>query len=74
MGYTQYIETIIDKLCTSMDLQPSVLDSQELDALHDAPVTVSIPKSIAALSHDCAAINSHFDHDGHIPSKTVCFC
>ena len=35
MGYTQYIETIIDDLCAVTDLETHMTDHQVLDALND---------------------------------------
>ena len=47
MKHTQYIEIIINKLCTSVDSQFSVPDSQAHESLYDATqhtfLTVSQP-------------------------------
>ena len=48
MYYTQYIRVVIDELCTSMDLQPSVSDSRAHDTLHDTTEAVPISNSITA--------------------------
>ena len=45
MNYTQYIEIIISKLCTSVDSQPSVPDSQAHEAQYDAAQHISLKVS-----------------------------
>ena len=71
MDYTQYIEAIIDELCISMDLQPSEVDLQVLDAPNDTTATVHIPNSITALLDTDTIRTFQVDNDAYIPSKTV---
>ena len=73
MDYIQYIEAIIDKLCISMDLQPSEVDLQVFDAPNDAIDTVDIPNSITALLDTNTTRTIQIDHDAYISSKTVGF-
>ena len=73
MDYTQYIETIIDELCISMDIQPPMVDFQALDTLNDATDTAHIPNSITALLDADTIRTSQVDHDVYIPSKTMGF-
>ena len=48
MDYTEYIETIIDKLCAFMDLQTPGTDFEVLDAPNDTTNVALIPSSITA--------------------------
>ena len=73
MDYTQYIETIVDNLCTFMDLQIHKADLQALDAPNDATDIALIRHSIAALLGDGIIKPSQVDHNAYIPSKTVGF-
>ena len=69
MDYTQYIETVIDKLCTFMDLQTHKADLQVLDTPNDATNIPLIPNSITALLGDDTIKSPQVDHDAYIPSK-----
>ena len=73
MDYTEYIETIIDELCTFMDLQTPGTDFQVLDAPNDATDIALIPSSITALLGDDTVKPSQVKYDAYIPSKTVGF-
>ena len=52
-----------------MDLQPSRVDFQALDALNDATDITHIPNSITALLDADTIRSSKADHDVYIPSK-----
>ena len=73
MGYTQYLESIIDELCSFTDSQPQMSDPLLLDAPIDATDTPLVPYCITALLGDDTTKLSQVDHDAYIPSKTVGF-
>ena len=73
MSYTQYMETIIDRLCVLMDSHSLGDDLQPFDTPNDAMGVTHVPNSITALLNVDTKTNPQVDHDAYIPSKTVGF-
>ena len=72
-SYTQYLETIIDKLCVFMDLDSLRVDFHSSDASNDATDVTYIPNSITALLGVDTNTTLQVSYDTYIPSKTVGF-
>ena len=73
MGYTQYIESIIDELCRFTDLQDHMHDPQIVDAPFDATDIPPVPHCITAFLGNDTPRPFQVDHDAYIPSKVVGF-